>query len=124
MGNLIKRKGRNRLAIEPQPFYKNVGAVQLQVQKEKYAESDDEMGSLSMFQHYSGDSENENAFTLQLRGFSSYSEHSKPKGFITSLSLTESDIKALYEFAKEMREVGGFGKLVDPKIIDERDGND
>lgn len=126
MATQITRISENAIQIRPKFFYKDIGAVSLRVQKEKFNEKDDEMGTVSMFQHYSGDQNNENAFTLQLRGFSSYSDTSKPKGFIASISLTESDITALYNFAKEHREkmeAHGFGSLKKaPKIIDLRDG--
>lgn len=105
------KKTNNGVIIKPQPYYKEVGSVKVMINNnEPFAPEDDEMGSLNFFGDYVGDSkENENCFTLQLRGFKKLTETSKPKGFIVSLSLRDSEVMALADHVKAKRkEYGTF----------------
>lgn len=102
------KKTENGINIIPQYIYNNVGGVDVMLSKEKFAEVDSELGHLSFYQDYIGDSkENENSFQLQLRMFKSLTPTSRPKSVIASLSLSDSEIMELANFVIEMREKYG-----------------
>lgn len=95
----------NSILLKPQNYYDDIGSVKIETSKNPISEEwDDEMGMIRLYQHYCGDSvRHENSFTLQLRAFKKLTETSKPKSFIASALLRDSEIMAIAEFVNQKR---------------------
>ena len=111
MHNIIKKIG-DQIFIEPKKEYLINGAfTSINIQETKEV-NDTEHGTLRMYRDYIGDStKNENGFTLQIRAFQSLTDTTKKRNIIASISITDSEIRALAEFVKISREQYNTVKL-------------